>query len=473
VPPDERSVLGALRDNLEAIAFALVLALLLRHFCIEVFKIPTSSMEPTLFGDHPGSGGDRILVDKLAYLTHGPERWDVVVFHYPLDWSRNFIKRVTGLPGEHLRIDRGDIWSAPSADGTFRVARKPLRAREQLYTRVYPPDDATERTQASQFWRTVSRNEADPAFRVVDWREFVSTGDLSPTGGEGGPASTLRYGFPITSTTSAESPRSTSGNHVCDVRFRAVVEAAGSADLEITWRPGDGRNHQLRLATADREPSALRARDRETPLSARLVPGKAVEIALESVDGDVRAWFDGKEVLVLPDDLSLEDAARVATEGPTGQELLLQSRGASVAVRDARIDRDLWYIGGREDSDNVPREGQAFPLGSDEYFLMGDNTSFSSDSRKWRARGGETKDGRSIWWDWQVPPRSVDVGGGVRMNEVTDVDGIVRRWSEDEFVPREDRRSVVTRDRIIGKAFFALVFWPIDERFLDRVRFIH
>jgi hypothetical protein len=61
----------------------------------------------------------------------------------------------------------------------------------------------------------------------------------------------------------------------------------------------------------------------------------------------------------------------------------------------------------------------------------------------------------------------------VRRNEVTDVEGVVRRWAEDEFVPREDRRSVVTRDRIIGKAFFALVFWPLDERFLDRLRFIH
>ena len=92
-PGETRSVLGGVRDNLEAIAFALVLALLLRHFCIEVFKIPTGSMEPTLFGDnsatHPTTAGDRIIVDKLAYVFRGPLRWEVAVFHYPLDWSRN------------------------------------------------------------------------------------------------------------------------------------------------------------------------------------------------------------------------------------------------------------------------------------------------------------------------------------------------------------------------------------------------
>jgi signal peptidase I len=473
---EERSVLGALRDNLEAIAFALVLALLLRHFCIEVFKIPTASMEPTLFGEnspyHRGSGGDRILVDKLAYLVHGPERWDVVVFHYPLDWSRNFIKRVTGLPGEHLRIERGDIWSAPTPDGPFRVARKPRRARDQLYTRVYPPSDAVERARASDYWRSESRNEADPAFRIVSWREFATAGDPPGASPDAVPAATLRYGIPITSHATADSPRLTSGNHVSDVRWSATVEAAGSAELEVTWRPGDGRNHQLRLATADRAASMLRARDRETPLAARLVPGTPVDVALESVDGDVRAWVGGEEVLVLADDLTVEEAVRVATEGPSTQELLVSARGASLALRDVRLDRDLYYIGGREESDNVPRAGDAYPLGADEYFLMGDNTGASSDSRKWRAKGGETRDGRAIWWDWQVSPRSVEVDG-VRRNEVTDVDGIVRRWDEGEFVPREVRRSVVTRDRIIGKAFFALVFWPLDDQFVERVRFIH
>jgi signal peptidase I len=455
-----------------------VLALLLRHFCIEVFKIPTGSMEPTLFGEnsarHRGSSGDRILVDKLAYLTHGPRRWDVVVFHYPLDWSRNFIKRVTGLPNESLRIERGDIWTAPTQDGRFRIARKPLGVREQLYTRVYPPDSAVERGRASAYWRGEGRRTTDPEIRVVSWRELVFPGDAAGASGDGAPAATLAYGFPITSTTTAEDEgsRSPTGNHVCDVRWRAVVEAAGSAEIEVTWRPGDGRNHQLRLATADRAASMLRARDRETPLSARLVPGKAVEVGLESVDGDVRAWFDGKEVLVLADDLEVEEAARVAREGPTQQELLLQARGAGVTFRDVRVDRDLWYIGGREDPDNVPADGQAFPLGDDQYFLMGDNTGASSDSRKWRAEGGETKDGRSIWWDWQVSPKSVDVDG-VRHHEVTDVEGIVRRWLPDEFVPRKERRSVVTRDRIVGKAFFALVFWPLDDDFLDRVRFIH
>jgi hypothetical protein len=347
--------------------------------------------------------------------------------------------------------------------------------REQLYTRVYPPTDAVERARAADFWRPESRSERDPAFKVVSWREFVFAGDAPGTPRDAAPMVGLRYGFPITSGTSADAPRSTGGNHVADVRWSATVAAEGSAELEVTWRPGDGRNHQLRLATADRDASMVRAKDRERPLSARLEPGKAVRVALESVDGDVRAWFDGKEVAVLVDELQIEDAVKAATD-PAAQDLIVQVRGAGTTLTDVRVDRDLYYIGGREDTSNVPGEGAAYPLGPGEYFMMGDNTSASSDSRKWMAHGQKLKDGRVVWWDWQVPPHTVEEDG-VRWNEVTDVDGIVRRWTDDDRDPNDirasDRRSVVTRDRIIGKAFFALVFWPIDERFLSRIRFIH
>ena len=93
-----------------------------------MFKIPTPSMAPTLFGDdsseHPGTPGDHILVDKCAYLLHDPERWDVVVFRYPLDWSRNFIKRVAVVAGEWFRIERGDVWAGAS-EHDLHPTRKP------------------------------------------------------------------------------------------------------------------------------------------------------------------------------------------------------------------------------------------------------------------------------------------------------------------------------------------------------------
>ena len=141
-PAQRHRSLEALKDNIEAFTIALIMALVIKHFCVEAFKIPTGSMVPTLYGDnyHPDRDGDRILVDKWAYLLSPPERWDIPVFRYPLDRSRNFIKRIVGLPGEHLRIHAGDIWTKiAGSDDEFEIARKPARVRDQLFFPVYPP----------------------------------------------------------------------------------------------------------------------------------------------------------------------------------------------------------------------------------------------------------------------------------------------------------------------------------------------
>jgi signal peptidase I len=98
------------REVLESFVVAIVLALFIRTFLVQAFKIPTSSMEENL------QVGDQLLVNKLIYSpTSGvwedvllgkraPRRGDVVVFKYPEDPSRDFIKRVVGLPGETVRI---------------------------------------------------------------------------------------------------------------------------------------------------------------------------------------------------------------------------------------------------------------------------------------------------------------------------------------------------------------------------------
>ncbi len=202
-----------------------------------------------------------------------------------------------------------------------------------------------------------------------------------------------------------------------------------------------------------------------------------MEWVLGSVDGVVRVWFDGHGVAVLADDRSIEESMAIADQGvKSAPALAFRARGSAVVVTDVRVDRDIYYLGGREDASNVPFTGQSFPLGEDEYFLMGDNTQHSSDSRKWKAQGRKLKDGTTVWWDWQNGPRVVEEGGK-RWSEVTDVDGILRRWTDEDRSPDggepQERRSVVTRDRIVGKAFFALVFWPLDENFLARIRFIH
>jgi signal peptidase I len=162
-----------MRETVESIVIAFVLAFLFRTFEAEAFVIPTGSMAPTLMGRHkdvdcPKCGyryqvsaseedsdninrpradtiagmcpmchyvlpmrphlpqaspderaqtelqrsynGDRILVNKYIYAFTDPERWDVVVFKFPGDAQINYIKRLVGLPGETLRIYQGDLF---------------------------------------------------------------------------------------------------------------------------------------------------------------------------------------------------------------------------------------------------------------------------------------------------------------------------------------------------------------------------
>jgi signal peptidase I len=112
---------GAWRENIKLIAQALVLALVVRTFLYEPFHIPSGSMKQTLLV------GDYLFVSKLPYgysrysfpwgllpfegriYGNGPKRGDVVVFRLPRDNSTDYIKRVIGLPGDHIEVHTGIV----------------------------------------------------------------------------------------------------------------------------------------------------------------------------------------------------------------------------------------------------------------------------------------------------------------------------------------------------------------------------
>ncbi len=99
-----------LREYVEAILLAIVIAFFIRTFVIQAYKIPSGSMKPTLLI------GDHILVSKFNYgvklpfirstlIPVGtPKRGDIVVFIYPEDRSKDFIKRLVGLPGDTVEV---------------------------------------------------------------------------------------------------------------------------------------------------------------------------------------------------------------------------------------------------------------------------------------------------------------------------------------------------------------------------------
>lgn len=96
------SPIGLLRDLLRnyfyAIFFAAVAAMLVRMYVAEAFKIPTDFMAPTLLP------GDHIFVNKLAYGGKVPERGDVIIFSFPNDLRKEYIKRVVAIGGDTIEI---------------------------------------------------------------------------------------------------------------------------------------------------------------------------------------------------------------------------------------------------------------------------------------------------------------------------------------------------------------------------------
>ena len=87
-----------IREILESVAIAVFLAVIIRTFVFQPFYIPSESMTPNLLV------GDRIIVSKLSFVFGEPKRGDVIVFKYPEDPSRDFVKRTIGLSGENLSV---------------------------------------------------------------------------------------------------------------------------------------------------------------------------------------------------------------------------------------------------------------------------------------------------------------------------------------------------------------------------------
>jgi len=110
-----------MKEWVEPIIIAVILALIIRTFVVQAFKIPTGSMRTTLME------GDRILVSKFIYRFTQPKRGDVIVFISPEDKKKDFIKRLVGLPGETIQI----------SNGTILVNNKPVEENSVLRKQHY------------------------------------------------------------------------------------------------------------------------------------------------------------------------------------------------------------------------------------------------------------------------------------------------------------------------------------------------
>jgi signal peptidase I len=178
------------RENIEAIVIAIVLALFIRTFIVQAFKIPSGSMQPTLLI------GDHILVNKFLYGVgipftdiklldiKKPARGDVIVFIYPEDESKDYIKRVIGLPGDTIQIIDKQIFinNSPYHDSVgvyvdpITLERGQMNGNRDNFGPVTVPPgalfvmgDNRDHSADSRFWGFVNINKVRGKAFIIYW----------------------------------------------------------------------------------------------------------------------------------------------------------------------------------------------------------------------------------------------------------------------------------------------------------------
>jgi signal peptidase I len=186
--PNLKKKKSVFREYAEAAAIAVILALFIRTFVVQAFKIPSGSMEPTLLV------GDHILVNKFIYgikipylrktviPISEPKRNDVIVFIYPVDQSKDFIKRVIGLPGDTVEIIGKEILingkpfddrfghytdgEGPSGRSVARGRFGPIKVPEG---RLFVMGDNRDHSYDSRFWGFVPLSFVKGEAFIIYW----------------------------------------------------------------------------------------------------------------------------------------------------------------------------------------------------------------------------------------------------------------------------------------------------------------
>ena len=172
---------GLFLEWAKSFTIAIVLFLFVRTFLVEAFKIPSGSMEKTLLV------GDFLLVNKLVYgaevpftgkhlpaIRH-PQRGDVIVFQWPVDPSKNFVKRLVGVPGDTLKMIEGDLY----VNGVRQDEKRYVTHSEPIESDPTAPDFEWQKKYlvktAEAAVGTPSRNNWGPL--VVPGDEYFVLGD--------------------------------------------------------------------------------------------------------------------------------------------------------------------------------------------------------------------------------------------------------------------------------------------------------
>ena len=443
-------------DQLEALAIAIAMALVLKFFLVEAYEIPSGSMQPTILGD-PGTGiFDRVLADKLTTMLRPPRRWEVMIFRFPNDERALYVKRIVGLPGEKLAIRGGDVW----VDG--KIARKPDPVVNSVLKDVYRADDGG-----------IDLNvfSAGPGVRISGARaEFApdATGELVLRNSV---RDDFLHGYDPSWGIQANDQ---AGMHyaVADLEVSCDAVLAASSRLHVGIESDDGMSSfdVAREGGGSATVGLTTGEGTKPDLSARFEPlalppvDKPVRVGARSVDHELVLCVDGTEVLRMPDDSS-------GPRPPRPKKALVHigiTGGGSVS--DVRLRRDIFYT-------PAAQGDSEWEITPGHYLALGDNTQGSLDSRGWKQRtyllrpgSTQTADGTPVteWTGFDFDnPRAPDANphrlGNGRL-AFANLHGDVLEVREADIVSQALAPAPLIDQRyLLGKA--VAVFWPVFHPF--------
>tara|TARA_R110002072_G_scaffold42064_4_gene117503 strand:- start:62860 stop:64563 length:1704 start_codon:yes stop_codon:yes gene_type:complete len=430
--------------------------------------------------DGPLRSGDRVFVLKYLPMLQTPKRWDVVVFKNPAKYE-NYIKRLVGLPGEQVVIVDGDVFTRPDPktpvpeygwdawqDADWKVARKSERVQRAMFQEVF--DSGYAPAEIDPGYRSPFTGTTPGWDGVISSQsyQYTGTGDTSLAWNNTRPITDANsynarmqanYGYSML--TESDAPRSADHRGfnpfpVSDVsvalnieaqdaplRVSPVLEARGMEFRAVL----DSTSKQVSVEMRDGVEGANAWTTLESTAFAGFTPGDIHHVEFWHVDQALWLFVDDELVCGGPEtgayELTPAQRAAAAT-GMSWEELELYPTGNGVTnvgvfakpeiyrkpsfrwdfgggaftLHHVSVERDIAYQVNRNKVTFGGHPGHFATLTGDEYFMCGDNSANSTDSRLWE-------------------PGSID------------------RWVEQEI---NDRVGVVDKDLIVGKAF--VVYFP-------------
>jgi len=430
-------------NTLEWLITAFILAFVFRAFVMEAFRIPTGSMAETLKGAHfrfrcpqcgepydfgfeprsygmsedslphpslqikstsrcPNCGyyntsigtsnicnGDRILVLKCLYQFFEPQRWDVVVFKNPLEPKINYIKRLIAKPGETVEIIDGDIY----IDG--KIARKSAKVQEELWMHIYNNDMQPAKPNMGVFnghrWQQPLKSAEGSNWQIDPQNRTRFTLDC--------PADMVNTLFYDT----------TLGNDFkCAYAYNNISSYRGlefCSDLKVSlyaqWQDKDF-SIGAGLSKYDTKYKAMVTGEGQMTISSD-INGQTKVLAQKQINMPAAGKPKGFEFINVDHKLILNFAdekltfdlgmdANSAGEIKAEKQSTLEIYGSGkLTLSHVSIDRDTHYLSVTGSNRGNTPEGQAisgpFKLNEDEFFVCGDNSPNSYDSRLWTSEG--------------------------------------------------------------------------------------